>query len=90
MAASVYMAKLIVRRDRVVADIEAMTKNTVGGKPNAMTSDGGTTVNHVQWRKSLYEELEWIDDAILRQSKIDAALAGEDGGWEFVSEGYAG
>ena len=81
---------LQARRATILADLSAMTKLTVGGKPNAMTADGGTTVDHVRWRLSLYQELKQINELIKQESEVIAAAAGEDGGWEVVTEGDNG
>jgi hypothetical protein len=81
---------LLARRATITADLNAMTKLTVGGKPDANTADGGTTVGHIKWRLSLYEELKEINKLIVQEQAIQAAIDGEDGGWEVVTEGYAG
>jgi hypothetical protein len=65
-----------------------MTLTSVGGKPNANTADGGTTVDHVGFRKSLLEELKMLDEAILREADVQAALDNEDGSWEIESQVY--
>ena len=81
---------LLARKATITADLNAMTKLTAGGKPNAKTADGGTTVDHVRWRLSLYEELKKINELIIAEDQVQAAIDGENGGWEVVSEGYAG
>jgi hypothetical protein len=65
-----------------------MTVTSVGGKPNAMTADGGTSVDHVGYRKSLLEELKMLDEAILREAQVQSALDGDDGSWEIESQVY--
>lgn len=82
--------QLMARRATILADLASMTKVTVGGKPNAMGADGGTSVDHLRWRLSLYEELKHIDEAIKRADEIAQAVAGEDGAWEVVSTLYPG
>lgn len=79
---------LKTRRATVAAELAAMSKLTVGGKPNANTADGGTTVDHVGWRRSLLEELKMLDEAILREAEVQAALDDEDGSWEIESQVY--
>lgn len=81
---------LLARKATITADLNAMTKLTVGGKPNANTADGGTTVDHVKWRLSLYEELKQINALIIAEEQVQAAINNENGGWEVVTEGYAG
>jgi len=82
------LTDLRTRRATVAAQLAAMTITTVGGKPNAMTADGGTSVDHVGFRKSLLEELKMLDEAILREAEVEAALADEDGSWEIESQVY--
>jgi len=79
---------LRTRRATVAAQLAAMTVSTIGGKPNANTADGGTTVDHVGYRRSLLEELKMLDEAILREAEVQAALDDEDGSWEIESQVY--
>jgi hypothetical protein len=53
-----------------------------------MTADGGTSVDHVGFRRSLLEELKMLDEAILREADVQAALDDEDGSWEIESQVY--
>jgi hypothetical protein len=80
---------LKARRATVASTLASMTIFTVGGKPNAMTADGGTSVDHVAFRKSLLEELKLLDEAILREADVQAALDDEDGSWEIESQVYS-
>lgn len=79
---------LKTRRATVAAQLAAMTVSTIGGKPNANTADGGTTVDHVGYRRSLLEELKMLDEAIMREAEVQAALDDEDGSWEIESQVY--
>lgn len=79
---------LKARRAYVAAQLAAMLVTTVGGKPNANTADGGTTVDHVGYRRSLLEELKLLDEAILREAEVQAALDDQDGSWEIESNVY--
>lgn len=79
---------LRTRRATVAAQLAAMTVSSIGGKPNANTADGGTTVDHVGYRRSLLEELKMLDEAILREAEVQAALDDEDGSWEIESQVY--
>ena len=56
---------LLTRRNAVEAELAAMSSSQAGGRPNI---DGGGmgTVNHVGYRKSLYEELEMLNIQISR------------------------
>lgn len=77
---------LRARRETILADLSAMTKLTVGGKPNAMTADGGTSVDHQSWRLSLYKELQEINRLIKEESEIEAAIDGDDGAFEIITD----
>ena len=79
---------LKTRRATVAAELAAMSKLSMGGKPNAMTADGGTSVDHVGFRRSLLEELKMLDDAILREAEVQSAINDEDGSWEIESQVY--
>lgn len=68
------MQQLVNRRNEIYKTLNTMTATSVGGKPNAMSADSGTSVNHVEWRRSLYEELKSINDLIREQKKIDEEL----------------
>lgn len=83
-----FLDDLRTRRATVAAQLAAMTVTSVGGKPNAMTADGGTSVDHVGYRKSLLEELKMLDEAILREAQVQSALDGDDGSWEIESQVY--
>lgn len=82
------LSDLRTRRATVAAQLAAMTLTSVGGKPNAMTADGGTSVDHVGFRRSLLEELKMLDEAIIREAEVEAALNDEDGSWEIESQVY--
>jgi hypothetical protein len=79
---------LKTRRATVAAELAAMSKLSMGGKPNAMTADGGTSVDHVGFRRSLLEELKMLDEAILREAEVQSAIDDEDGSWEIESQVY--
>jgi hypothetical protein len=79
------LSDLLARKATIAADLAAMTKASIGGKPNA-GGDGGLNVDHVQWRMSLYKELDEINALILAESAAEAAANGDDGSWEVVSE----
>lgn len=63
MATTTLLANLKARREEIGEELAALTNATIGGKPN---SSGGATVDHVNWRLSLYKELEEIDRQIAR------------------------
>lgn len=63
MATTDLLANLRLRREQIGVELAALTKATIGGKPNASSSN---QVDHVQWRLSLYQELEAIDAQIAK------------------------
>lgn len=66
---------LATRRAAVCTELAAMTSTSNGGRPSY--SIDGQSVDHVAYKKSLYDEL----------ASIDAALASIDGPIECVTEG---
>lgn len=86
---SVVLERLRVRREYVANQISEILMTTVGGKPNAMTADGGTTIDHVGYRDSLYRELAQLDEAIMREAQVDASLNDLDPSWEIESQVYS-
>jgi len=56
------LANLLTRRSNVIAELAAMTSTANGGKPSY--SIDGQQVDHVAYRKSLYEELALLNQQI--------------------------
>lgn len=80
---SAYLTNLITRRDAISAELAAMDSTKLGGLANVKDRDGGTTVDHVQYRLSLLEELEKINDQIKNAQSVDDAADGGDTVFEF-------
>ena len=80
---------LKTRREYVANQIAAIIMTGVGGKPNAMTADGGTTIDHVGYLDSLYRELEQLDAAIIREDEVQSSIEGSDPPWEIESQVYS-
>ncbi|HEY2250715.1 MAG TPA: hypothetical protein VGH74_06625 [Planctomycetaceae bacterium] len=53
------LANLLTRRSNIIAELAAMTSTANGGKPS-YTIDG-QQVDHVAYRKSLYDELRELN-----------------------------
>ncbi len=53
---------LLTRRSNVIAELAAMNSSASGGKPSY--SIDGQEVDHVAYRKSLYEELALLNQQI--------------------------
>jgi hypothetical protein len=53
---------LLTRRSNIIAELAAMSPTASGGKPSY--SIDGQQVDHVAYRKSLYEELALLNQQI--------------------------
>lgn len=53
--------QLKTRRDAIVDELAALTSTAAGGKPN---SSGLTGVDHIGYKKSLYDELAMIEQQL--------------------------
>lgn len=60
---------LTTRRNAVAAELAALTSTSAGGGLNYNVD--GQMVDHVGYRKSLYEELKQIDEAIAAINATD-------------------
>ncbi len=56
------LANLLTRRSNIIAELAAMTSTANGGKPSY--SIDGQQVDHVAYRKSLYDELRELNQQI--------------------------
>lgn len=65
---------LLARKSAIISQLAGMTASSAGGKPNY--SIDGQSVDHVGFRKSLYEELE----------SINRLIAAAEGPWEVEQE----
>lgn len=75
------ITNLKTRRAAICTEIAALDSTVAGGKPNANGEGGG--IDHVGYKKSLYEELDMISarikDALAEQAAEDALADGD--GW---------
>lgn len=62
---------LITRAKNIAAELAAMDMTKIGGLPNTKDADGGTTIDHVGYRKSLMAELNEILKSLGVQSIAD-------------------
>lgn len=72
--ASANVTALKARRTAIINELNALDSTKAGGNPN--TSGAGINVDHVGYKRSLYEELREINQ-LLRQL---------DGAYEFTSD----
>ncbi len=80
MACNTYLDNLRTRRDQVCQRLADLDRDAAAGsKPNVKMADGGTTIDHVGFRKSLYEELEQLDKLIERAEQSGDGSGGIEG-----------
>jgi len=80
MACNTYLDNLRTRRDQVCQRLADLDRDAAAGsKPNVKMADGGTTIDHVGFRKSLYEELEQLDKLIEKAEQAGDGAGGIDG-----------
>ena len=80
MACNTYLDNLRTRRDQVCQRLADLDRDAAAGsKPNVKMADGGTTIDHVGFRKSLYEELEQLDKLIEKAEQSGDSAGGIDG-----------
>jgi len=77
-----FIDDLKTRRDAIGVELAAMSTTAAGGLPDAA---GPNAVHHVNYRLSLYKELEWIKEQIADYYEAQAL---EDGPTEVVTQGY--
>ena len=78
-----FIADLKTRRDAIGVELAALSVSAAGGLPDA---SGPNAVGHVNYRLSLYKELQSIKEQIEAYYESKAL---EDGPTEIVTEGYA-
>lgn len=74
MSVDAYTA-LTTRKEAILAELAALTADAAGGRPNI--SGGGGMVDHVGYKRSLYDEL----------TQINIQLDAMQGPWELPLEG---
>lgn len=82
---SCYKANLLTRIKAISAELAEMTPAKMGGMANTKTQDGGTTVDHVGYRKSLLEELKALREELALANEVEAAEDGNDGPFEITT-----
>lgn len=68
------ISQLKQRRDAIIAELAALDSTKAGGKPNV--SGAGVNVDHVGYKRALYEELELIDK---RLATLDIGIVEHEG-----------
>lgn len=77
-----FIDDLKTRRNAIGVELAALSATAAGGLPDA---SGPNAVGHVNYRLSLYKELEWIKEQIADFYETEAL---ENGPTEIVTEGY--
>ncbi len=86
-----YRQNLQTRLNNIACELANLTPASMGGKANVKAQDGGTTIDHVGYRKSLLEEQAQLLKALEQAPMVEASAAGEDGPFEIethVSPGF--
>jgi len=64
MTVATDIENLLTRRSAILTELAAMSTGTAGGLPNLEGGGDMVKVDHVGYRKSLYDELRDIDSLI--------------------------
>lgn len=78
----------ITRVQAIFTELAALDATKAGGLPNTKTQDGGTTVDHVGYRLSLWKELEHLQKVLGARSlaELEEIVSGNDGPFEVTTE----
>lgn len=76
---------LEIRLNNIAAELAAMGPTSMGGKANVKAQDGGTTIDHVGYRKSLLEEQAMLLEQLSKANEVEASMDGTDGPYEVES-----
>lgn len=80
---SAYLTNLITRQTNVSAELAAMDATKAGGLANVNGREGGTTLDHVEHRRELVEELGKLAALIKDAQNVDDAANGGELFFEF-------
>lgn len=79
-----FLQNLTTRRDAIGVELAALNATKAGGLPTARGE--GLSVDHVEYRLSLMEELKQLNDLINQAAQNEAADGGNVG--MFETEGF--
>lgn len=77
---------LETRLNNIAAELAAMGPTKMGGKANVKSQDGGTTIDHVGYRKSLLEEQAMLIEQLAKSAEVEASMNGTDGPFEVETD----
>lgn len=78
----------IARVRNIFAELAAIDATKAGGVPNTKSQDGGTTVDHVEYRLSLWKEVDYYMEFFGARSlaELESIIDGDDGPFEITTE----
>lgn len=78
----------IARVQAIFAELAALDSTKAGGIPNTKTQDGGTTVDHVGYRLSLWKELDYFMDffGVETLGELEDVINDDDGPFEIITQ----
>lgn len=79
---------LITRARNIAAELAALDATKLGGLPNVAQAEGGTAIDHVGYKKALWDELRQIFDLLGVKSlaELDALEDGEQTAFEIETQ----
>lgn len=81
MSAATRLANLEARRTAVTAELAALDTTKAGGLPN--TDGVGVNVDHTDYKRSLYEELERLEK-LIDEAEDDVARSAGNYGYQRI------
>lgn len=83
-----YLDDLQDRRNAISRELASIDKESAGGIPNALASEGGIDADHQGYKEKLYAELKDINELIEKEASIQAQIAGQGNAFEIDSEAW--
>lgn len=88
MAISAYRQNIITRLQNIAQELADLDRTKLGGMANTKSQDGGTTIDHVGYRKSLLDEQRELEQRLLGADMVEDAMNGDDGPFEDITYGH--
>lgn len=71
-----YRENIVARLEAIATELAAMSITTMGGQANVKAQDGGTTIDHVGYRKSLLDEMDMLTKILNKMPEIEDGIEG--------------